>query len=969
MEVRRWRCVVLWVLWVLLARCARGAESAALRCPPPPPGAAPRCLYRGEAVDEYFFNVDGNDIKIDYGARYFRLQCPENVRLDGGALPQLERAARVPQVLLRGCAPPAAGYAAALRALNVSVGNKLYLDATPPEPRLAARHFAQLRLTTLRITTEGLLRPDATFLEPLNELADLSLKNVKVTPSSLIALSPTIRSLNLDRSGVEELPDVIFDRLPALRRLVVRENILLTALLDGAKSLTDVDISAPLIALSIGDTVKNVVCQGASTGPRIGGCKNVVKLTLKNVTVPTVNAWLERCEALETVRVERAWGAGGGAGLVLRGARLRSLSVLASGLHELPPDWLAAVPKLNVLKISNNNITTLPRELFVPTTNLKELDLSNNKLEYAALEAVGEARSLEALALSNNPLGDLCNVSNAVSALWRLRRLRRAALARTGAALLCADWRRDLADLTDLDLRYNNFTVLQWDDLQWTRARASRVDLRGNPLTTLSYFQRDYRAALAAPPRPPPLTRIILDTPLQCDCEVYWFARALREAPAHLAVALDAAACGERRAGGGRGAAYDEYDVGEAGTPLRAVAPERLTCAVPAPPCPAGCACAVSGAGAVLRCARAGLAAPPALPPQLRPVIELDLAYNNITRIDVQDVPSTVAGVSYLPAHTAGLRRPISNEPIAFQHLNLSHNRIVRLDASVLGERREVWLEGNPLRCDCGLWAARARVGDWARVRCADGARPALGAQCAAPARPAPPAALLPALAALAVAAALAAALILVFVSSPNVRARIKRFLLDRGLCTHWASSVLAAGAEGWLAGGAGRGEGGGKADDDDGECEYDAFVSFAHADAAYAEALAARLEAGPHARRLCLHQRDWLPGELISDQIINSIHKSRRTIVLVSDAFAASRWARAECRCALALALRSRRPRLLLVLLPALRRAALARLHPALPRYAAAATYLAWDEPHFWRKLERAVPAAPAAPPAAPRY
>ncbi|CAG4992714.1 unnamed protein product [Colias eurytheme] len=760
MEVRRWRCLVL---WVLLARCERGAEGAALRCPPPPPGAAPRCLYRGEADDEYFFNVDGNDIKIDYGARYFRLNCPENVRLDGGALPQLERAARVPQVLLHGCAPPAAGYAAALRALNVSVGTKLYLDATPPEPRLAARHFTQLRLTTLRISTDGLLRPDATFLEPLNELADLTLKNVKVTPSSLAALSPTIRSLNLNRSGVEELTDVIFNRLPALRRLVVRENLLLTALLDGAKSLTDVDISAPLTALSIGDTVKNVVCQGASTGPRIGGCKNVVKLTLKNVTVPTVNVWLERCEALETVRVERARGAGGGAGLALRGARLRSLSVLASGLHELPPDWLTAVPKLNVLKISNNNITTLPRELFVPTTNLKELDLSNNKLEYTALEAVGEARSLEALALSNNPLGDLCNVSgnyvpNAVSALWRLRRLRRAALARTGAALLCADWRRDLADLTDLDLRYNNFTVLQWDDLQWTRARASRVDLRGNPLTTLGYSQRDYRAALAAPPRPPPLTRILLDTPLQCDCEVYWFARALREAPAHLAVALDAAACGERRAGGGRGAPYDEYDAGE-GTPLRAVAPERLTCAVPAPPCPAGCACAVSGAGAVLRCARAGLAAPPALPPQLRPVIELDLAYNNITHIDVEDVPSTVA------------------------HLNLSHNRIERLDASVLGERREVWLEGNPLRCDCalrGLWAARARVVDWARVRCADGARPALGAQCAAPAPapPAPPAALLPALAALAVAAALAAALILVFVTSPNVRARIKDSLI-----------------------------------------------------------------------------------------------------------------------------------------------------------------------------------------------
>ncbi|KAH3893721.1 hypothetical protein DPMN_017871 [Dreissena polymorpha] len=41
----------------------------------------------------------------------------------------------------------------------------------------------------------------------------------------------------------------------------------------------------------------------------------------------------------------------------------------------------------------------------------------------------------------------------------------------------------------------------------------------------------------------------------------------------------------------------------------------------------------------------------------------------------------------------------------------------------------------------------------------------------------------------------------------------------------------------------------------------------------------------------LCIHQRDFLPGNAISDNIIHAILSSRKTIVILSNAFLKSKW------------------------------------------------------------------------------
>ncbi|RUS71956.1 hypothetical protein EGW08_020284 [Elysia chlorotica] len=88
--------------------------------------------------------------------------------------------------------------------------------------------------------------------------------------------------------------------------------------------------------------------------------------------------------------------------------------------------------------------------------------------------------------------------------------------------------------------------------------------------------------------------------------------------------------------------------------------------------------------------------------------------------------------------------------------------------------------------------------------------------------------------------------------------------------------------------------------EDDDRDC--DAFVSYASADLDrqfVIQVLAPMLE-GQMCFSLCLHQRDFLPGQYISHNISESVKRSRRTIMVVSPAYVSSDWCRFEFQMAL---------------------------------------------------------------------
>ena len=98
---------------------------------------------------------------------------------------------------------------------------------------------------------------------------------------------------------------------------------------------------------------------------------------------------------------------------------------------------------------------------------------------------------------------------------------------------------------------------------------------------------------------------------------------------------------------------------------------------------------------------------------------------------------------------------------------------------------------------------------------------------------------------------------------------------------------------------------------------EYDAFVIHSNADAKWViHKLRPQLEDNRPKLRLCIHHRDWLVGRDITDNIVESIEASRKSLLIVSNAFAASSWCQFELTMAQTRLFEEDRDNLIVVLL-----------------------------------------------------
>ncbi|GJQ74436.1 Tl [Trypoxylus dichotomus] len=136
----------------------------------------------------------------------------------------------------------------------------------------------------------------------------------------------------------------------------------------------------------------------------------------------------------------------------------------------------------------------------------------------------------------------------------------------------------------------------------------------------------------------------------------------------------------------------------------------------------------------------------------------------------------------------------------------------------------------------------------------------------------------------------------------------------------------------------------------------YDAFVSFSHKDEAFVcNELVRELEKGPNPYKLCIHDRDWIVGDYIRKQIVDSVEKSRRTIIVLSRHFLESEWATIEFKTAHKQAMEERRHRLIVILYGDLDPQSIK--DEDLRVYLSTNTYVQWGDAFFWKKLRNALP------------
>lgn len=80
---------------------------------------------------------------------------------------------------------------------------------------------------------------------------------------------------------------------------------------------------------------------------------------------------------------------------------------------------------------------------------------------------------------------------------------------------------------------------------------------------------------------------------------------------------------------------------------------------------------------------------------------------------------------------------------------------------------------------------------------------------------------------------------------------------------------------------------------------QYDAFVSYCNEDRNFVIRLVAMLENYQPFLKLCVYERDFQVGSIISESVLESVAKSRKTLLVISDCYARSQWCRWETQIA----------------------------------------------------------------------
>ncbi|KAK3091594.1 hypothetical protein FSP39_021019 [Pinctada imbricata] len=135
---------------------------------------------------------------------------------------------------------------------------------------------------------------------------------------------------------------------------------------------------------------------------------------------------------------------------------------------------------------------------------------------------------------------------------------------------------------------------------------------------------------------------------------------------------------------------------------------------------------------------------------------------------------------------------------------------------------------------------------------------------------------------------------------------------------------------------------------------KYDAFVAYTSDDRSWVISNLMAVLEGQHNFSLCLHERDFLPGLTILDQIAETIKHSRKVILVLSNNFAKSQWCQYEILLAQHRFLEEGGNSLILILLSDIKQKYMTNCLGMLLR---TMTYISWTENSegkklFWGKL-----------------
>ncbi|XP_034554646.1 toll-like receptor 18 [Notolabrus celidotus] len=143
------------------------------------------------------------------------------------------------------------------------------------------------------------------------------------------------------------------------------------------------------------------------------------------------------------------------------------------------------------------------------------------------------------------------------------------------------------------------------------------------------------------------------------------------------------------------------------------------------------------------------------------------------------------------------------------------------------------------------------------------------------------------------------------------------------------------------------------------GSFAYHAFISYSHSDADWVrDQLLPCLESNKNPYRLCIHERDFMPGRWIIDNIIDNIENSRKIIFVLSRHFVNSEWCNYELYFAQQRAMGKTFSDVILVVKEPIDPSSLPSKYCKLKKMLSTKTYLEWpqqvsQQAFFWAQLK----------------
>jgi protein toll len=421
-----------------------------------------------------------------------------------------------------------------------------------------------------------------------------------------------------------------------------------------------------------------------------------------------------------------------------------------------------------------------------------------------------------------------------------------------------------LEALETLDLSHNHIKKLHSVDLQSiSKASVVHINLVGTQLAHLN-FSRIENQILNNPAKRPKIILNIQNNFVTCGCDIYDYVRyvqgKMNETVYRMLTVNDqnvTCASPPRLAHRQVSKLSLNKILCVSNAPSTALAPmirkipRDCECTRYMDICPPNCCCcfAIHIGELLVNCSRAGYTEFPDLTVKKEfKTIVLYMEHNNITELPKNDKENYKLVTEIHVEHNQVATFNSSNLLPNLQSINLTHNQLQSIDKSLLvqlnSSNLSVSLAHNPWMCDCKLKDLRSFIAkvskclDYSLMQCSDQQIFSRTNLCDDTWI-----ASIKLFAVVGLGALLILAIGCIFYLQYHEEIKVWMF----------AHNILA----GWV-----------NEQSLDHNKKYDAFVSYSEEDAKYANILMKTLESGPEPYKLCVHDRDWAPGDWVMDQV-----------------------------------------------------------------------------------------------------